>query len=357
MNERTLWRLILRTVGLVVLVAVLGWAAVELADLVLLVLLAAVLATGLARVTARIGRLRLPPTGWRLPPAATVLMIYAVLIAAVVVGGWQLAGPAIQQIETLAASAPTLAAQVERQVTELTGQPGLLAGFSDASAQIAAIRDQINANAGRILGYASTAFGLLTSALFTLVLALYMTVDAARLREGVLGYLPRDVRPRWRAIAIEASHRVAGWLLGQAVLSLVIFGVTAVGLLGLGVPYALGLALAAGALEVLPILGPIVAGVLGVAVAATVDLGLALKVLVLYVVIQQLENNLLVPRIIGQASGLHPLVVMLALLIGSELFGLLGAFLAVPVATTVHVALEHLRRETNPIEFAEETDR
>lgn len=340
MTERIAWGLIVRTIALLIGLGVAGWALLHVGEVLLLVALATVLATGLARIARSVQRYPLPPNGWRVPPVVTVLLIYAVLIAGLVVGTYQLVRPTVAQLGSLIDRIPGYLETLDRQLEQVTGQPGLLSGGVEPSGTGGpSIRDQISSGAVRVVGIASSAFGTLTSALFTLVLALYMVADSRRVREGLLAYLPEDQQARWRAILLECGDRIAQWLLGQIVLSIVIFAVTAVGLMFLDVPYALGLALLAGVLEVLPIIGPVLAGAMAAIVAATVDWSLAVKVIIFFVAVQQLENHLLVPRIIGEASGLHPLVVMIVILIGSGLFGVLGAFLSVPIAIAIHVTL------------------
>jgi predicted PurR-regulated permease PerM len=118
---------------------------------------------------------------------------------------------------------------------------------------------------------------------------------------------------------------------GQLLLGLIVGTMSAVVYLALGVPYAVFLGVLAGVLELVPIIGPIIAGAVAAVVSLTEPPPLVLWVIVAALVIQQIENNLLVPRIQGAAVGLHPLVTLLAVLIGVELAGPAGAIFAVPV--------------------------
>ena len=113
----------------------------------------------------------------------------------------------------------------------------------------------------------------------------------------------------------------------------------------LGVPYAVVLALIAGIMEAVPNIGPIIAAVPAVAIAALYSPLQALLVLILYLVIQQLENYIIVPRVMSRAVELHPLAVLVALLVGGELLGVLGAVLAVPVTAAISVIVDEIRAE------------
>jgi hypothetical protein len=118
-----------------------------------------------------------------------------------------------------------------------------------------------------------------------------------------------------------------------------------VGLTVIGVPYAAVLALIAGIMEAVPNIGPIIAAVPAVMVAALYSPWQALAVLALYLVIQQLENYVIVPRVMSRAVELHPLAVLLALMVGGELMGVLGAVLAVPVTAAISVIVDEIRTE------------
>jgi len=120
-------------------------------------------------------------------------------------------------------------------------------------------------------------------------------------------------------------------------LGLIIAVIDYIGLLAIQVPYALVLALLSGLLEFIPVVGPFTAGAIAVVVALTVSPLHALLVVILYLIVQQLENGLIVPKIMQKAVGLSPVVIIVAVLIGVKLLGLFGALLAVPIAAVISV--------------------
>ena len=132
------------------------------------------------------------------------------------------------------------------------------------------------------------------------------------------------------------------WLRGQLILCLVIFILTYIGLLILGVKYALIIAVIAGLTEFIPYLGPVLGAIPAVFIAFTQSPTLALFTAILYIIIQQIENNFLVPKIMQKAVGLNPIVSIVAIMIGFSVGGVVGALLSIPVATAGTVLVEDM---------------
>jgi len=173
--------------------------------------------------------------------------------------------------------------------------------------------------------------GGLVDVVFVFVLGIYLLASGPAVRRWVLDLVPADRHAD--AVRVEAeTRRVFGsYVRGQLILGLIVGALSAVAYLVLGVPYAVFLGVLAGILELVPIVGPLVAGAAAALVALTQPFPLVLWVILAAIAIQQIENNLLVPRISGEAVGLHPLAALLAVLIGVELAGLAGAIFAVPL--------------------------
>jgi len=150
------------------------------------------------------------------------------------------------------------------------------------------------------------------------------------LRQSALRLFPRSRRPRVDAAAREVTEKVSAWLAGQLLLAFIIGATSAVGLWALGVPFFYVLALLSAVGELIPIVGPIISAIPALAVAATVSPKTVLFVLIFFVLQQQLENHILVPKVMGDAVELHPAVMIMSLVIGGALFGIGGAILAAP---------------------------
>ncbi len=133
--------------------------------------------------------------------------------------------------------------------------------------------------------------------------------------------------------------RMGAWMRGQLILMLIIGLTTYVGLSILGIRYALSLAFLAGFLEIIPIIGPILSSVPAFLVAAASSIFMGGMTMILYLIIQQLENNLIVPFVMSKTAGVNPIMTLVALSVGGRLGGLIGAILAVPVAVALETIL------------------
>jgi predicted PurR-regulated permease PerM len=190
-----------------------------------------------------------------------------------------------------------------------------------------------------------TMLGGLVGAVTLLILTFYLVVESRSLYDGFVRLFPRDRRDRAGAMACDIVEKTSAWLGGQLVLSAII-GVSAAIALGvMGVPYFYVLALIAAVGEVIPVVGPLIAAVPGILVALTVSPGLGLGVAVFYLVQQQIENNVLVPKIMERQVGLSAVTVIVALLLGTAWYGAVGAILAVPTAAILKVVFQALWRD------------
>lgn len=184
------------------------------------------------------------------------------------------------------------------------------------------------------------AFALFSQA-FTLlvvpILAFYMLLDLPLFRHRIEVWLPAGSRSEAWAFLREIDRVLGGFIRGQAVVSLAVGLLTAVAMGLLGVPFAGVLGLIAAVLNVIPYFGSFLGAVPGLLLAGTVSFPLVIKTALAYLVIQQVEASVLAPRIIGHTVGLHPLVLIFALLVGGVYLGLAGLLLAVPVAGLIRV--------------------
>jgi predicted PurR-regulated permease PerM len=190
------------------------------------------------------------------------------------------------------------------------------------------------------------AFGLIT----ILILSFYLLIEAEPLFTYLMRFVPRRIRGQVSAGAREAVTKVSAWLRAQIVLAGVMGTFAAVGLGLLGEPYFFVVALIAAVGETIPIVGPVIGGATAVAVAITTSAQLAVEVGILFLVLHQLEANVLVPKIMEQRVGISPVAVIVALLVGGELWGLVGAVLAIPTAAILSAFIEEFtaRVETAP---------
>jgi predicted PurR-regulated permease PerM len=183
-------------------------------------------------------------------------------------------------------------------------------------------------------------------ALAALILAFYWTLDGQKNRAALLLLVPLEHRESARELLAEMQSRLGAFVRGQTLLGLVIGLLSFVAYLLIGLPYTLALAIMAGIMEMVPVIGPILGAVPAIIVAYTVGPEKVLWVLLATIIIQQLENNILVPRVMKSAVGVNPLVTLLALTAFGSLFGLLGAIVAIPLAAIIQILLNRFVIDT-----------
>jgi predicted PurR-regulated permease PerM len=190
--------------------------------------------------------------------------------------------------------------------------------------------------------------GALAHTLFSVVtvflLAYYWLTERTTIKRGVLRLVPAARARQINATWLEVEDKLGAWVRGQLFVMLALGVMAGAAFLLLGLPNPLLLAVLAGLFEIIPMIGPFLAFVPALLVALAVDPFKALLLVPIAIVIQQIEGNVLIPRIMSHQVGISPLTVILGILIGSILYGPAGAFLAVPVAAAIQVILNNTLR-------------
>src|SRR5690348_844604 len=335
------WALAVRIVAVATAVVVGLWLLVTLRGIVLQVLIAVILAAGLTplveRLHARVG----------LPRSAAVLLLYLGFVLALVALVLLIIPPVIDQILGIVANAPAYEQALVNSLRDIQRTfpflPPLDQKIGELVSNLGNQLDNIASQALRLVGLAASVFGGILNIFLTLLITFYFVVDGTRIRDYLLSFLTPRQRERVRPVADRVGDRLGGWLLGQIALSGVIGLASYIALSILGVPSALLLAVLAGIGEAIPIIGPFVTAVPAVIVALTQSPLTALLTIIAYLVIQQLESNILAPNIMGKAVKLHPLAVVFALLVGGSLLGIIGAIVSVPLTAALSVILDEIR--------------
>jgi len=296
-----------------------------------LVLFAAILtAIGLDGLAAIVGRrLHLPRTG---AVAVVVLLVLVALAGFALAVGPQLADQSRQLADLLPRSVDTLAGWLRQQPWGET-----LIGGSPLQ-----LLPQAGQLLGPLSGIFSTTLGALVSTGIILVMAVYLVAEPRLYTAGVLHLLPPHHRNRAHEVLGATAHALRWWLVGRAASMLAVGVLTGIGLWLIDLRAALALAVLAGLLSFVPFIGPIAAAVPALLIAAPGWPWEPLWVLVVYAVVQFLEGNLITPFVQARAVSLPPVVLLTAQLVGGIMFGLIGVFLATPLAVVVIVLVQML---------------
>lgn len=338
-DPRALIRYAIAGVALTVL---LFWTAYLVRGPLMLIYVSALLATGLAPLVAVVERQRLIPSR-RLPRWAAILIIYVLFLIVLVAFGRLVTGPLIAQARELWTALPDMVQRWQQWLIErgiLTRELSLQEAIAQSS--VGGL-DAVDALVAAVWGFIGGVFGLVT----ILILAFYLLVDAEKLVQTFVRLFPRPERPRVERVCRRVSSKVSAWLGGQLVLAATIGSTAALALFLMGVPYFYVLALIAGIGELIPIVGPLLAAVPAVAVAFSVSPALALGVAAFFFAQQQVENHVLVPKVMERQVGINAAGVIVALLLGGTLLGIVGAILAVPTVAILQVIIEELLPESS----------
>lgn len=199
------------------------------------------------------------------------------------------------------------------------------------------ITNQFNAIPSNLLRLAASAFSNILTILALFFMTYYLFTERPYLHKYLIGFFGKDeAEKKAEAFIVEVEGRVGGWVRGELFLMTIIGIMSYIGLTVLGIPYALPLAILAGLLEAVPGIGPIISAIPAILLGLTISPVIALGTLVMSIIIQQLENNLIVPKVMQSATGVRPLVTIIVLMIGFTLGGALGAVLAMPAFLTIN---------------------
>jgi predicted PurR-regulated permease PerM len=289
-------------------------------------------------------------TSW--PRLAVVAVGYAIVVT--IVGSLLvlLTGRIVGELNLLATSGPDAVAKTLR---ELVGSDVLDIGgqripVADVAREIQARVAGLVASPGDAVHLAGQVGEIGLQAILTLIVTFYFLVDGAMLRDRTIALLPADHQARTTNL-LDRIHVVLGkWLRGQALLIVLVTGVVYVALGPiLHLPYALAIAVLTGVLEIIPLVGPLIAtAIAGVDGFARGGAGLAATVIVIYFVLRQVEDQIVMPVVIGRAVHLHPVVTIFAVLVGLSVYGVLGGLLGVPIAAAINVIVGELFPPTTP---------
>ena len=333
---------IARGVVLLALAAVVLWASYLARNALLIIYISGLLAIGFGPVVRAIEHQTIVPViTRRLPRWLAILVVYIVIVGALTIVGLLVVPPLVDQAQELWTRIPLLLDRGQTILMRyglLTHRITLEEAVRGAPSSSGTAMDTVATAVTSVVG---GLFGFLT----IFVLTFYLLLESDTLFAAFARLFPRDDRPRVKDAARKISTKVSAWLNGQLILAGTIGASAAIGLYLLGVPYFYVLALIAAFGEMIPVVGPILSAIPAVLAALTVSPRTALFVLMFFLVQQQVENHLLVPKVMERQVGVSAVTVIIALLIGGSILGISGAILAVPTAAILQVLAQELLDE------------
>lgn len=293
-----------------------------------------------------------PAVDWlhqrKVPRALSVLGLYVIIFTLLTLSLILIIPPFVEQITQLSANFGDVSKSVSEWVGKAVAigqQYGLAEGVQSS---LQTLQGNINGIVGNVLSTISGIVGGVAALVIILVLTFYIVIEEDAWRRIFRRVAPDEYQPYLTQMFGKMQTKMGMWLRGQLLLMLVIGLASFIGLTILGIPYALVLALFAGLMEMVPYAGPTMSAIPMVMIAFGESPLKALTVLLLCLIIQQMENNILVPKIMQKVTGLNPIVSIVALLIGFKIGGVPGAALSIPVATMASVFVYDVFREVAP---------
>ena len=317
------------------LTVILLWTAYLAREVLLIIYVAALVATGLSPLVTAIERRENALAGNRVPRWLAILSIYLLVIGTLVGIGMLVIPPLVTQARELWEKFPELLHRAQQFLIDRGWLSRELSVREAVEQAPGTGGDAFEAVLRGLWGVVGGIFGLVT----ILILAFYFLLDSELIVNSFVRLFPRRQRRRVDEACRRITTKVSAWLGGQLFLAGIIGGSAAFALWLMGVPYFYVLALIAAIGELIPIVGPLLSAIPAIAVAATVSWPLALGVTVFFLAQQQLENHVLVPKVMSRQVGISAALVIVALLLGGSLMGIVGALLAVPTAAILHVLL------------------
>lgn len=317
-STRAIFKIVIIVLG-VVLVYVLR-------DVLIALFIALVIAAALDPIVDKLQKYKVP----RWTSVLAILIVIFGLIGLIV---FLMIPPVKNQIDQLSNNFPSILDQFEN-IKDFAVRYNLI---DSSKSFLQSVGDRLGTVAQGAVSGVTGAFNGILTLITIVVLSAYLVAQERGIKQFVESLTPRKYRPYFMYLVERVQNKMGEWLRGQMILMLFVGVLTYVGLWLMGVDYALILAILAGLLEIIPIIGIPIAIIPALIISFVQSPILALFVLILYIVIQQVENHILVPKVMQKAVGLNPVFVILALLVGYKLGGILGVVLSVPAATALSV--------------------
>ncbi|MDQ3103128.1 MAG: AI-2E family transporter [Actinomycetota bacterium] len=301
-------------------------------DVIGLVLISVFFALAIAPPVERLDELGLPR--W-----LAILVVYLAIAAAIVGIGLLIVPPLVEGIDGLSEDIPSYVEDLRQNETfrEYDDRYDITSSIEEQAAELPS---RLGDAAGTLRDVTVGVFSSFVQLFSILVITFFLMIEGKRLLAFFYRQLPPEREKRLHVVADDISDAISGYVFGAFVIAILAGGITFITLSALSVPFALPLAIIFGFFCLIPLVGATIGGILVAIVVAftSFPVGLLIWVAVL-VVYQQVENNLIVPKVYGTVVRIHPLAVIIAILIGATLLGVLGALIAIPAAAAVQAVV------------------
>lgn len=305
-----------KTVIFIAAFGVLLWILFHILDIILLFFVAFILMSALNPLVERLRR-------WKVPKILAVVLVFSLALGVIAT--------------LLTAGLSPLVSQTGNLIQRLGETINTLLQTNIVDQSV--IQQEVSKISTQAVSFTVNLFKNLISWISVLVITIYMLFDREKMENYVTSFFG-ERHEKVKELLRKIEDKLGAWLHGQIALSAVVGTLVYIGLFLLGVEFALPLAIIAGLLEVVPVIGPIISSIPAILIGLTVSPLFAALIGGLYLLVQQIENQIIVPQVMRRAVGINPLLVILAVSIGGRLLGIAGALLAVPIAVVIQLVIQ-----------------
>lgn len=344
MTQREFVGRVATVLALVAVAWAIFWVVRQTTEIIILLLVSAILASGFGPLVASIEACSLP-RGARASRGVAILVLYLGLFALLGVILTSIIIPAVNEGRLFVQHLPQELRALEQWVAGLQARYPWLPNFSTSLATLPQQMTEFSRYGASAAVVAFSFLNGITALITVLVFTFYMLLEHATIKNAFLSLLPPSERPRGAVVLARIGTKFGGWFRGQFLLSFTIAATVSIGLALIGMPYPFLLGIIAGLGELVPMVGLWIGATVAVLVGLSQPAWRLIATIVFYIVIMNIEPHFLVPRIMSRAVGLSPLLTLVALLAGIKLLGIVGGLLAVPVAAALQVIVAEIAAE------------
>jgi len=320
---------VLKVIGLVLVI----WFLYYIRDILGILFVAIILAAAIDPVVSGMNKRKIPR-------GLGVIIVYLALLALVSLTVALIIPPMINEISDLASKFPVYWQKISDGFQYIKEYAGENQFGSEVSSFLEQIQGSLKTASVGIFGFLSSVFGGIFSLVAVLVIAFYLVVSEEGIKKIFKSVAPSEYQSYLSQLFLQMQKKIGDWVRGQLILMVVIGFLTFIGLFLMGVKYAVVLGLLAGLFEVIPYIGPVMAAIPAIFLTFVQSPLKAITVIGFFILIQWIENNILVPKIMEKTVGLNPVIIIVVLMIGLRIAGVVGMILSVPVATAISVAVK-----------------
>lgn len=278
-----------------------------------------------------------------IPKTVSILLVFLIIFSVIGVGSYFGSPILVDQFQKLSDNFPSKVKELSEQSEDVIedndfGMVNAKSLKENALTYLNNFSEKIIKNINTILTTVTT---VITVLVITPFILFYFLKDGEKLRPFLLKYIPNEMEVEGNTILKDVDKTLSTYIIGQFIVSIVIGTLLFIGYLIIGLDYALVLALLAMVFTVVPFLGPLISVLPAIFIALQTDFSLAVKVVIVFIIVQQVEGHLITPNIMGKRLNIHPLTIILLLLVASSIYGFIGMLIAIPVYSVVKTIISN----------------